>query len=77
MHEDITSVISTLGFPIAVCCYLLWERHHVSKSVQKERQDTLHHLENAIKNHLVTAINELKTEIVKLNERCNPGGKQT
>ena len=71
-----TSIISTLGFPIAVVCYLLWERHHVAKSVAKERQETLHHLENAIKNHLVTAINELKVEITKLNERCN-GGKKT
>ena len=77
MIEDFPSLISTLGFPIAVCCYLLWERHHVSKSVQKERQDTLHHLENAIKNHLVTAINELKVEITRLNERCNGGGKKT
>ena len=77
MLIDMTSTISTLGFPIAVCCYLLWERHHVSKSVQKERQETLHHLENAIKNHLVIAINELKVEIVKLNERCNSGGKKT
>ncbi|MBE9570160.1 MAG: hypothetical protein IMF11_06020 [Proteobacteria bacterium] len=77
MFETIPSLVSTLGFPIAVCCYLLWERHHVSKSVQKEREDTMHHLENAIKNHLVTAINELKMEIVKLNERCNSGGKKT
>ncbi|MBE9570783.1 MAG: hypothetical protein IMF11_09150 [Proteobacteria bacterium] len=71
MIEDIPSLISTLGFPIAVCCYLLWERHHTAKRVQVERQETLHHLENAIKNNLVSAINDLKLEIVKLNERCN------
>jgi len=76
MLEAMPSLISTLGFPIAVCCYLLWERHYVAKRVQAERQDTLHHLEDAIKNHLVTAINELKVEIVKLNERCNGGKKK-
>ena len=57
-----TSVISTLGFPIAVVCYLLWERHK-----------TMIHLENVIKVDLVDAISELKIEIVKLNERCNMG----
>jgi len=25
--EELAGLISTLGFPIAVCCYLLWERH--------------------------------------------------
>ena len=77
MLEDMTSVISTLGFPIAVSCYLLWERHHVAKRTYDERQSTLRYLEKAIKVHLVDAINDLKMEIVKLNERCNSGGKKT
>ena len=59
-----TSVISTLGFPIAVVCYLLWERHR-----------TMIHLERVIKEDLVDAISELKVEIVKLNERCDKGKK--
>lgn len=59
-----SSVISTLGFPIAVVCYLLWERHR-----------TMIHLEKVIKEDLVDAITGLKVEIVKLNERC-AGGKQ-
>lgn len=25
--ETLPVLISTLGFPIAVCCYLLWERY--------------------------------------------------
>jgi predicted PurR-regulated permease PerM len=57
MLEEVTMLISTLGFPIAVCCYLLWERHSMIQKFTK-------------------AINDLKVEIVKLNERCN-GGKKT
>lgn len=74
MIENFPSLISTLGFPIAVCCYLFWERFHIAKSHQKEREKTLQSLEHVIKNHLVSAITELKVEIVKLNERCE-GGK--
>jgi predicted PurR-regulated permease PerM len=50
--SDLPTLISTLGFPIAVCCYLLWERHTMIQKFTK-------------------AINDLKVEIVKLNERCN------
>ena len=57
-----TSVIGTLGFPIAVVCYLLWER-----------QRTTIHLEKVIKEDLVDAIHDLNVEIVKLNERCKKG----
>lgn len=64
-----TDLISTLGFPIAVCIYLLWERQRTAKATLKERKDTMHHLENVIKNDLVHAIDSLKVEIVKLNER--------
>jgi predicted PurR-regulated permease PerM len=46
------STISTLGFPIVLCCYLLWERHTMISKFTK-------------------AINDLKVEIVKLNERCS------
>jgi hypothetical protein len=70
-----TALISTLGFPIAIVCYLLWERRHVAKEVREERIQTLHYLENAITDNLVGAINELRTEIVKLNERCDGKGK--
>ena len=66
MIEDIPSLISTLGFPIAVVCFLLWERHQSMK-----------HFEKAIKVDLVGALTDLKVEIVKLNERCNSGGKRT
>jgi len=49
--EELAGLVSTLGFPIAVCCYLLWERYTMIQKFTK-------------------AINELKTEIIKLNERC-------
>ena len=63
MLEGIQSFIVTLGFPIAVVCYLLWERHK-----------TMCNFEKVIKKDLVGAICDLKMEIVKLNERC-AGGK--
>lgn len=50
-------MIATLGFPIAVCCYLLYERYTMIAKFTK-------------------AINELKVEIIKLNERCK-GGKES
>ena len=75
MIEDMPSLISTLGFPIAVVCFLLWERHHNSKLVREERLETMLHFEKAIKVDLVGAITALKVEIVKLNERCNGGRK--
>ena len=64
MIEDVPSLISTLGFPIAVVCYLLWERHTTTLGLKK-----------AIENHLVTAIQELKEEIIRFSERCNGGKK--
>jgi len=64
MTGELPSLISTLGFPIAVVCYLLWERHQSTKQLEK-----------AIKVDLVGVIAALKVEIVKLNERCNGGKK--
>jgi hypothetical protein len=58
MFEDLQSLVGTLGFPIAVTVYLLWERQHVNKE-----------LKDAIEKGLVTSINELRIEIVKLSER--------
>jgi hypothetical protein len=64
MLGEIQTFIITLGFPIAVVCYLLWERYK-----------TMCHFETVIKKDLVGAINDLKVEIVKLNERCDGKGK--
>ena len=75
MIFDVATLISTLGFPIVVVCYLLWERRYQAHEVRKERLETLLHLEKAIKNDLVHAIDELRVEIVKLNERCNGSKK--
>lgn len=58
MIEELPAVISTLGFPIAVTVYLLWERQSVTKE-----------LKFAIEEKLVGTISDLKIEIVKLNER--------
>lgn len=44
MIENLTDVVSTVGFPIAVVIYLLWERQSMSKEMLK----TLRHLEIAI-----------------------------
>ena len=64
MIEDLPSLISTVGFPIAVVCYLLWERHTTTCA-----------LKHAIQNDLTHAIQELKEEIIKFSERCNGGKK--
>lgn len=48
---EISSLIGTLGFPIAICCYLLYERFTLLQKFTK-------------------AIDDLKVEIIKLNERC-------
>lgn len=69
MIEDLPALISTHGFPIVMCCYLLLERHHTANAHQKEREKTQEKLAEAIKD-FTTAISDLKTEIVKLNERC-------
>ena len=70
--EDFTSLISTLGFPIAVCCYLFWERHNTTKANREERLEKREKLTNAL-NDFTTAITDLKVEMVKLNERCKAG----
>jgi len=62
MIEDIPALISTLGFPIAITIYLLWERQQVTKTLEK-----------AIKQDLVIAIQELREEIIRFSERCNGG----
>lgn len=76
MIETLPLLTTTLGLPTAVTIYALWDRHQTLLRTEQERQETLRYLEKAIKVHLVGAINELKLEIVKLNERCN-GGKKT
>ena len=75
MIETLPWLTTTLGLPTAVAIYALWDRHQTVIRSEQERQETLRYLEKAIKVHLVGAINELKVEIVKLNERCNGGKK--
>jgi len=60
MIEELPNWISTLGFPIAIVIYLLYER-----------QSTTKELNRAIDEKLVVSINELRVEIVKLNERIS------
>jgi len=60
MIEDLPTFVSTLGFPIAITIYLLWERQNATKE-----------LKCAIDEKLVVSINELRVEIVKLNERIH------
>ena len=37
MIENLTDVVSTVGFPIAVVIYLLWERQSMSKEMLKTK----------------------------------------
>lgn len=66
---DMPSLIGTLGFPIAVCIYLFYDRHKTAQDTRTERINSLRYLEKAIKVDLVNAIDDLKIEIVKLNGR--------
>lgn len=35
MIENVEEIISTMGFPIAVCTYLFWERQTTTKEMIK------------------------------------------
>lgn len=35
----VTSLITNLGFPIAVCCYLFWSNGKERESARKEREE--------------------------------------
>ena len=72
-----SSLIGSLGFPIVIVCYLLYERRCLAREVREERTKTILQLEKVIQNDLVHAIDNLKVEIVKLNERCNGGRKKS
>jgi len=63
--QDFPALISTLGFPIAITCYLLWERQNISRKLEK-----------AIREDLVSAIQELKEQIIIFSERCNGGRRR-
>jgi len=65
MSADFPALISTLGFPIAVCVYLLWERQNISRKLEK-----------AIREDLVSAIHDLREQIMIFSERCNGGRRQ-
>ncbi len=63
MIENAPSLIGSLGFPIAMCLYLLWERHSDKCS-----------LVDAVAEN-TTATQEFKEEIIRFTERCNGGKK--
>lgn len=58
MYETVPEIVASLGFPIAVACYLLYERRATTKE-----------LTHVIRNDLISSINALKIEITKLAER--------
>lgn len=73
MMEELPSLIETLGFPMAISLLLFWMLYYTNKVHREEREKTQEILAKAIRD-FTTAISDLKTEIVKLNERCE-GGK--
>ena len=62
IEENLPQLVANLGFPIAVVCYLLWER-----------RTTMAALEKAIKVDLVGAIQELREEVIRFSNRVNGG----
>lgn len=58
----ITSVISSLGFPIAVCCWLLYDKTQERKSHSEEMSE----MRKAIESN-TAVMSELKTMIATLH----------
>lgn len=61
--QDIITVISTLGFPIACCVYLFYENH---RSREKHTEEM---------NTMSTAINNNTIALTKLIDRLDKGGE--
>ena len=59
--NDIVTIISTVGFPIAACVALFWQTNEMQKN-HKEEMDKLSE-----------ALNNNTLAINKLNERLNHG----
>ena len=60
--DIVTTLITNLGFPIAVCCYLFWSNSKERESARKEReQERLAHAEEM--NAMRSAV-EANTEII-------------
>lgn len=49
--STITQIISTLGFPIAVCIYMAWDRHTSQKEIVKALENNTNAL-NLILEHM-------------------------
>ena len=63
MIGDVPALIGSLGFPIAMCIILLWERHSDKCALKDAVVDN------------TAAIQEFKEEIIRFTERCNGGKK--
>lgn len=57
--ENIVNIISSVGFPIAMCLLMFW---YIQKETENHREET---------NGLKDAINELKLAITTLIEKLN------
>ena len=58
----VTSTISSLGFPIAVCCWLFYDK----TQERKTRSEEMEAMRNAIESN-TTIMTELKTMIATLH----------
>lgn len=58
----VTSIISSLGFPIAVCCWLFYDK----AQERKARSEEMEAMRNAIESN-TTIMAELKTMIATLH----------
>lgn len=58
----VTSIISSLGFPIAVCCWLFYDK----VQERKARSEEMEAMRNAIESN-TTIMAELKTMIATLH----------
>lgn len=75
----VTSLITNLGFPIAVCCYLFWSNNKERESAREEReQERLAHAEemsamrNAVESN-TELISEIKATLTAFITLVNGG----
>lgn len=59
---NIADFISTVGFPIALCCYFIYNQTQMQKQHKEETENIARILSEAINNNTI-AINELKGEL--------------
>lgn len=74
--DIVTSLITNLGFPIAVCCYLFWSNNKERESAREERlahAEEMSAMRNAVEAN-TELISEIKATLTAFITLVNGGG---